>query len=165
MASPKDVVLHQFKTGQFLLEKLSEDLSDAEYFKPPIEGANHAAWLLGHIACTEDWVMATTTGADRRIPQAMQDLFKGGSVSIPDPSMYPSRSEIDELFRTGRAKAIEVLTAFDEARWDDPSPGDAPVQFFPTLGSLWGMAGTHQFWHIGHLTVCRTAMKKKRILT
>jgi len=99
------------------------------------------------------------------MPQATQDLFKGGSVSVADPSRYPSRVEIDELFRSGRTYAIKALEAFDEARWDDPSPGDAPAQFFPTLGSLWGMAGTHQFWHIGHLTVCRTAMKKKRILT
>ena len=108
MASPKDVVLHQFKTGNFLLEKFTEDLSDAEYFKPPIEGTNHAAWILGHIACSEDWVVATTTGADRRMPQATQDLFKGGSVSIPDASKYPSRKEIDELYRSGRENATRT---------------------------------------------------------
>jgi hypothetical protein len=164
MASPKDVVLDQLNMGLFLIEKFTEDLSDAEYFQPPIEGANHAGWILGHLAYSEDWVVSLVTGVDRRIPQSTEKLFKGGSHCLPDASKYPSRSEIDKLFRNSRTNAVEALKAFDEGRWGEPSPEEAPTEFFPTLGSLWAMQSTHQFWHIGHLSVCRTAMKKKRIL-
>lgn len=35
---------------------------------------------------------------------------------------------------------------------------------FPTMGTMWGLHGTHQFWHLGQLTVCRQVMRKKRVL-
>ncbi len=164
MASPKDVVLHQFQIGQTLLEMLIADLTDEEYFKPPIAGANHTAWILGHISQTEDWAVGLITGCAHRLSQSTHELFQGGSTCLPDSAKYPSRKEIDEMFRNSRAATTEALKAFDDGKWNDPSPEGAPQQFFPTLGSLWGLQGTHQFWHVGQLTVCRHAMNKKKVL-
>ncbi len=165
MASPNDVVAAQLQTGQFLIEKFTEDLLDSEYFTPPIEGANHVGWIIGHIAASEDRTVSLITGAAQRLPTAMHELFRGGSTCLPDASKYPSRKKIDEFFHNSRANTVQALEAFDENKWNDPSPEEAFRDFFPTLGSLWGMQGTHQFWHIGQLTICRTKMKKKRILT
>ncbi len=165
MASAKDVLLTQLQTGQFLIEKFTADLSDADYFKPPTEGANHAGWLLGHVACSEDSMGAAASGSDKRIPEATHQLFSGSSECVADAGRYPSRKEIDELFKDSRATLVERLKTFDDARWDDPSPEEYPKDFFPTLGSLWTICGTHQFWHIGHLTVCRVALKKPRALS
>lgn len=164
MLGLKDVIIEQLQSGQLLIEKLTEDLSDAEYFVPPIEGANHVGWILGHMACSEDWASSLITGTRLRIPQSVHEVFKGGSKCIPDASKYPSRKEMDELFYNNRADTVEVLKTFDDDKWGDPSPEDVPRDFFPTLGSLWGMVGTHQFWHIGQITVCRAAMKKKPVL-
>lgn len=164
MATPKDVVVAQLQTGRFLIEKFTEDLSDAEYFIQPVEGANHTGWILGHIATSEDWAVSVIAGTGQRIPQAMHELFGSKSSCITDASKYPSRKQIDELFRDARARTGEALDTFDESKWNDPSPEAVPRDFFPTLGSLWGMQGAHQFWHIGQLTVCRVALKKKRVL-
>ena len=163
MPSPKDVILGQLQSGQTLIELLTQDLSDPDYFVVPTDGGNHIAWILGHIAWSEDSTVAAITGGSSRIPPSAQEPFKSGSTCVPDASMYPSRKEIDELFRSTRAHGVEAIRVFDESRWDDPSPDDVPRDFFPTIGSLWAGQATHQFWHIGQMTVCRTAMGKKHL--
>lgn len=160
MASAKDVILSQMQSGQSLLEMFTSDFSDEDYFQVPIEGANHAAWIVGHLACSGDWAVSLITGVDQRLPQATHKLFKGGSTCVPDASIYPSRKELDDLFKSAQATTIEALTMFDENKWDDPTPEQGPKQFFPTLGSFWAAQGTHPFWHLGQLTVCRRALKK-----
>ena len=165
MGSPKGVVLQQMKTGQMLIEMLTADLTDGEYFIPAADGTNHTGWILGHIAQSEDWMISLLTGAPRVVPEDMQRLFGGTSECVSDASRYPSRETLDTMFRDNRMRAIEAVHNADESRWDDPAPdGDLPKDFFPTVGSIWGMMGTHQFWHLGQLTTCRTAMKKKRVL-
>ncbi|MFQ5495991.1 MAG: DinB family protein [Phycisphaerae bacterium] len=164
MASAKSVILGQLQTGEYLMEKFTADLTDDEYFTKPLEGANHTAWILLHLACSEDWAVSKIQGTGPRIEASMHELVKGGSPCQADRSGYPARRKIDELFRDTRAATVEAIKMFDEARWDDPAPDDYPKDFFPTIGSLWGMQATHQFWHIGQLCVCRAAMKKKPVL-
>jgi len=164
MPKLKDIVIEQLNSGQYLFNKFTADLTDAEYFKIPVPGANHAAWIVGHVATSEDSLTAAATGKPKRVPENLQKLFKGGSPCNPEASKYPSRKEIDELFRTSRAQTVEALKAFDESTWGDPAPQGYPKELFPTLGSIWGLQGTHQFWHIGQLTVCRAALKKPHVL-
>ena len=164
MATAIDVILTQLGTGQFLMDKFTADFSDEEYFKIPVEGSNHAAWILGHIAVSEDSMAATAAGIDKKIPDSTYELFKGGSKCVADASKYPSRKEIDELFKTSRARTIEALNSSDASTWDGPPPEGYPKEVFPTMGAIWGMLGTHQFWHIGQLTVCRAVLKKPQVL-
>jgi len=165
MADPREVVLQQLKTGQMLMEKLTADLTDAEYFVPAVGGTNHVGWILGHLGQTEDWMIYMMTGAPRNVSEDHQKLFGGASECIADAAVYPSRKTLDEMFRDNRARAREALQNFDISHWDDPAPeGDLPKEFFPNLGSIWGMMGAHQFWHIGQITTCRKAMNKKRVL-
>ena len=164
MSSAKDVILGQLEAGRKLIEMFTADLSDEEYFKPAVEGTNHVAWMLGHLACIEDAVAAGLTGTDKRIPAATHELFEGGSRCIADPSEYPSRRQIDEMFRNTRAHFLEALKAAEESNWDAPAPEGSPVELFPTVGALWGMPSIHQFWHIGQIATCRATMNKKRVI-
>ncbi|MHC4697205.1 MAG: DinB family protein [Planctomycetota bacterium] len=165
MASAKDVIRNQLQNGQQLIEMYTGDLSDEEYFHPATPGTNHAAWILGHIAVSEDSLVSMITGQAKRFPQAVHDLLGPSSTCESDASKYPSRSELDEMFRNSRAHTVEALQTFDEGKWVDPAPEGLPKQFFWTAGAVWGLIGFHQFWHIGQLTTCRTVMNKKRLLT
>ncbi|MGD2111476.1 MAG: DinB family protein [Phycisphaerae bacterium] len=164
MSTVKHVILAQMQLGQTLIEMFTKDLSDSDYFEIPAPGANHVGWVLAHLACTEDWAVAAITGLPERIPRPTHELVKGGSTCIADASVYPARTDLDELFKNARAHTIESLEAFDLSKWDDASPDDMPEQYIPTVGSVWGMQATHQFWHIGQITVCRAALGKPRVL-
>lgn len=163
MAGPKDVVLSQFELGQYLIDQFTKDLSDEEFFKVPASGANHAAWIVGHIAVSEDSLTAAIEGKEKSVPDSTADLFKGGSSCAPEASKYPSRKEIETMFQQCRGRTIEALKAFDDKRWNEPSP-ESFQKWFPTLGVMWALQGSHQYWHIGQLTVCRQAMNKPRAL-
>ncbi len=163
MATAKDVLIHQLQMGQMLIEQFTADLTQEEFFQLPAEGANHAGWVMGHLAVSEDSMANDLLGKPKQLPESIHDLFKMGTKSQPDASIYPSRDELIEMFKNSRAHAMEALTTFDDAKWDDPSPEGMDKNFFPTNGSMWSMMGVHQFWHIGHLTVCRAALKKKPI--
>jgi len=164
MPGPKDVLNAQLQSGRTFYEMFTADFSDAEYFRVPVPGANHAGWIIGHVACSEDSITAQLTGSRPTIAESVQALFKGGSTCVPEPDKYPSRTEIDKLFRDSRSRTVAALSAFDESKWNLPSPGSWEKSPFPTLGALWGLQGTHQFWHLGQLTVCRQALKKKRVM-
>jgi len=164
MATGKDVILEQLGMGDYLFNQFTADLSDEEYFKAPVPRANHAGWIIGHIAVSEDSLVAAATGKPKRIPEATQDLFKGGSTCKAEASVYPSRKQIDELYKNTRAHTLEALKASDESKWSAPSPEGFTKEVFPTMGSIWGLLSTHQYWHIGQLTVCRAAMNKKHVL-
>lgn len=164
MAKLTEVIIQQLGTGHFLLEKFTSDFSDEEYFKIPIPGTNHPAWVMGHLACSEDSAVSGIAGKEMRIAQDTHDLFKGGSECIADASKYPSRGELDEMLKNSHAHLLEALQTFDESKWNDPSPEGFPKDFFPTLGSVWAMQSTHQFWHIGQLSVCRRALSKPMVL-
>lgn len=165
MADAKDVILAQLESGQMILDMFTKDLTDAEYYEPPMAGGNHTAWVLGHLACTEDWAVGAIAGSGPRLPQATHKLFNGQSTCVAESSKYPPPNDLEEMFRNARAHTVEILKAFDDRKWDDPAPEGVPREFFPTMGAVWGMQATHQFWHIGHVSACRTALGKPRQLT
>lgn len=165
MPTAKSIILEQLGMGQFLFDKFTGDLSDADYFKAPIPGANHTAWIIGHIAASEDSLVAGATGKPKKVDEATYELFKGGSKCLPDAAKYPARKKIDELFKDCRAHTIEALKMSDESKWNAPSPEGFTKEVFPTMASIWGLLGTHAYWHIGQLTVCRVALKKPSVLT
>ena len=92
------------------------------------------------------------------------DLPRAGARGRMMPCGIAPRREIDEVFRNARAITSEALSMFDEQRWDAPSPEGAPKDIFPTVGAQWCMAATHQFWHLGQLTIYRKAMNKRSLL-
>ena len=146
MVTAKDVILGQLQTGQFLLEGFTKDLSDAEYFKPAAPGTNHAAWVLGHIACTEDWGRWLISGGPKKLDEATHALFKGGSKCVPDASKYPARATLDTLFRESRAHLAEALKVFDDSKWETPTPEHGPKAIGRFQGG-WQMGECHAAEH------------------
>ena len=74
------------------------------------------------------------------------------------------RGDVDKMLHEARERTVAALKDFDDAKWGDPAPEGYPKEVFSTIGSIWGVIGTHQFWHIGELTVCRKALNKPHVL-
>jgi hypothetical protein len=164
MACAKETIRYQLGMGAMLIEQFTKDLTDAEYFKAAVPGANHAGWIVGHLAVSADSMVAQATGGQRRFDDQKHALFDGKSECKADANAYPPRKDIDEMFKNASADTIEALTTFDESKWDNPSPESMPSEFFPTVGSVWGIIATHPFWHAGQLTTNRVALGKPRVL-
>ncbi|MBI1826901.1 MAG: DinB family protein [Planctomycetes bacterium] len=163
MTTPRDIIISQLASADHVMNKMTADLSESEFFVPAMKGGNHAGWILGHIAVSEDSMVTGLLGKEKRYPKE-HELFKGGAPCHPEASKYPSKTKIEELLRNARAHTLEALKQSDESKWDQPSPEGWPKNRFPTLASVWALIGAHPFWHIGQLSMCRHAMNKKRVL-
>ena len=141
MASPKSVIRSQLELGGNLLQQFAKDLTDAEYFHTPSPGTNHAGWLLGHIACTEDWGMSTISGQAAKFDQPMRDLFDGGTTCHASAGKYPSRQEIDKMFRDARDATMQTLASFDEKPVGCALAGRRPGRFLPDARLAMGHDG------------------------
>ena len=131
MAGPKDVILAQFANAEQLMQWFTSDLSDAEYFKPPVprrqsRGLDHRT-------------RRVFRGFDRGRHHRQGDVhpcgdprdIQGGEDCLPDAARYPSRKQVDELLRDSRAHTREAIRDFDDKRWNDPLRRDGPRSFFP----------------------------------
>ena len=164
MIGARDVILQQLHTGTFLIQKFTNDLLDEEYFIAPTTGGNHTAWNLGHVACVEDSIVSSLCSRQPQLPKAVRDLFARGTSCSSDATRYPSRAEIDSLFSETRERTVYAVEELRDALWNDPAPPSFPREIFPTRGAAWSALGTHQFWHLGEVAVCRTALRKDRVL-
>jgi hypothetical protein len=162
MISPKEIIRHQLDTGLQLIELCTRDLNDEEYFTPVLAGGNHAAWVTGHLAVSEDTLLAVILGQAPAIAENLRGLFARGSECFADASRYPPRAEIEGLFRDVRPRTLEHLASFDESRWNDASPESLDRHLLPTLGTIWSLIAAHPWWHVGQLTYNRKALNKPR---
>jgi len=160
---PREVIKSQIGTAEYLVEKFTGDLGDDDFLHQLPEGGQTVTWILGHLACTEDWTLHHLTGEPYQIAEDLHGKFKGGSTVETDPSANPSRTEIEGIYREQRARTLAALEQSDESEWDNAAPEGLP-EVFPTVGSLWGMTATHVFWHVGQITVIRRLLGKPPIM-
>jgi hypothetical protein len=155
--SPKDIVLNQYASAQWLYESALKDLSDADCRFQPFTGANHVNWILAHLAVSEDSLIAKITGGPMRYKEALHKAYGGGSQCNADDGM--TRAEAWKMYTESGRHTTEFVKSFAEARYDDPSP-ESLRQMFPTVGAVVGLLGAHPYWHFGQVTFNRRALKK-----
>ena len=63
-----------------------EDIPEDQHTTPPCPGGNHAIWVAGHIALTDDQFRVGLGGHPPACPDSWRDLFGMGSKAEPDPS-------------------------------------------------------------------------------
>ncbi len=115
-----------------MIDALPED----KILHQPCQGANHAMWILGHLACTDEFFMKskpTTNAAD-----------------------YPPIAEVKEILAHNREALISLFSNMDEARLRSPLPGD--LNSAPSHAALIPTIAWHEGMHTGQLTVIRKSL-------
>ncbi len=88
----RELVLYDFMFGY--AQVLTADVSDESMSRQPFAGANHPAWILGHLRVAEDAALRIL-GEATDCPDEWYDLFEPGTVPQEDRALYPSK---DDLF-------------------------------------------------------------------
>ena len=144
-------------SGADLLFRAIRVIDDEEFFDQPERGPS-MAWTVGHLACVQDFFVAKVTGAQRGIPEEVNEIFKGGRRLLADESRsYPTRMELEAMFRASHEAAMKALADFSEDLWDrNLAPEDTKevgMERFPTYGSIWETLATHTHRHLGQLSI------------
>ena len=139
-------------------KSLVKDVDDADMARQPFEGANHPAWILGHIVVSTDGVLKLL-GREPTVPAEWNSLFGRGSTVSAVRSVYPSKEELlaalDTVFDRATAAASEAAAE----QLAGPHHVEMLQRGLPTKGDLIAMLlTTHVAQHLGQLSAWRRAM-------
>lgn len=134
-----------------------EDIPDDKWCHQPIPNANHACWVVGHLAHSDNFFRTALAGRDSKVPEAWNGLFGMGSTATDDPSRYPSPAELRDMLASQRDDLKTWLASLSSEQAGKALEGDW-VQFAPDLGSLPGSIACHESVHAGQLTLVRKSL-------
>ncbi|MEM9066647.1 MAG: DinB family protein [Planctomycetota bacterium] len=149
--------LQSMEFARGITDMLLSTLEPDHWFKPPCPNANHAGWIVGHLALTDQAFFSALGGGQPLVPEAWDGLFGGKSVAHPDASKFPPIEELKAALAATRERTVEWLRSLSEAELLEPIEGDL-AQFAKTRAHLMGTLAFHEGMHVGQLSVARRAM-------
>ena len=120
-------------------------------------GGNHTAYVLGHIAWTEDMFLSSLSGRSPALPQAWGERFGMKMELSDDPSHYPEKEALVRAMVERRSAMVEWLGSLSAEALSAPIEGDLAA-FVPNRGALAGLLTFHESFHAGQVSVCRRAI-------
>lgn len=151
-------------TARLVSERYLSDLTDEELLMRPVFGANHAAWQLGHLICSE---LAMISSADSSVklilPEDFASVHSKESSGSNQPKDFHPKNVYLSLLRELRGLTLLTLSKLSESDLDLDGPGDMRA-YAPTVGSLFVMIATHELMHSGQLAVLRRLLNKPVVI-
>jgi hypothetical protein len=155
----RDFLLAELDSGEFLLLNGVKDLVDSEFYVRLPNAGESADWLFGHVAVNEDFFLSKLTGSNLQVAENIRNIYLNDFPPTNIAQGLLPREGMIQLFRDQRQRVKQALAAEDTSTWDVPAPPGLPP-IFKTKGAVWGIVGTHQYWHIGQLMTIRTMLGK-----
>jgi hypothetical protein len=147
-------------SSHMILKALLEDMEDPELMIRPVEEANHPAWQIGHLICSEFEVMeAIRPGISPRLPAGFLEVYGKFNSRSDDPTQFHSKREFLELYDQQRNATLEILRSLSENELDAPGP-EKMRSYAPTIGAAIMMHASHELMHAGQFTVLRRKLGK-----
>lgn len=141
-----------------LLEAIPKD----KLTTPASPGGNHALWVAGHLARSDDDFLTVLSGSKSPLPPKWKELFGTGSKPMASAADYPDLKEILAALSERRQALVTWLKSLDEAKLRSPLPEDWR-DFAPTHAALATSIVWHEGVHAGQLTSIRKALGLKPI--
>lgn len=150
--SVRDIGLAGLKWSRNMTLGLLEDVPDDQLCVQPFPGANHALWVLGHLAWTDHYFVKEL--GKRASTCEWDALFGMGSQPIADRAKYPSRGDLLGFAASRRGALLEWFGSMSESQLFTPLPKDWET-FAPHYAGLMTATAWHEGLHAGQLTVVR----------
>jgi hypothetical protein len=153
-----------FDTGKAAMDlarrctlKLVDGIPPDRLCHQPVPNANHALWVLGHLACSDGFFATHLGDHEPVIDEKWSELFGMGSKPINDPGAYPSLEEVMAGLERARQAILETFQAMGEQKLMSPTPDDWQV-FAPTYAAVMGSVAFHEGFHAGQLSAVRRSL-------
>jgi hypothetical protein len=162
----KTLLKIQLDSGQVLLAKAADTLTESEFHNQLPGPGPSAHWIFGHLTVNEDWFLSLLTGQPVRSPKDLIDRYQDDASFTKESTDFRGTSDsplskgaIVGLFLEQRQRTLAELATTDLSRWNEPLPADIPAMF-RNLGGVWGIVATHPYWHLGQLMSIRHMLHK-----
>ena len=136
------------------------DFSDADMMVRPVEGANHAAWQLGHLLTFETMVCGMYSPKSApKLPDNAQSLYGKEGAKNDDKGAFIRKDEALTLLGKARGGIIEWARGLSDADLQKPGP-EQFKGWVNTIGELVLAIPSHASMHIGQFQVIRRKLGK-----
>ncbi|MCL4212262.1 MAG: DinB family protein [Phycisphaeraceae bacterium] len=154
-AHPNARAVHQVRFARGATKKLLEGIPADRCCEQPGSCVNHALWIAGHLACTDDWFLKEFGGAAGfALPEKWHTIFGYGSKPTSDTSQYPSYAEVLKAMDERHGAVVRWLESMTAEQMDTPT-AENWRNYAPTLGDLGHFAAWHEGYHGGQLATLR----------
>lgn len=158
-----DPLLHTWNLNLGYAKRLVDDIPDDKMALQPAQGMNHAAWVLGHLACTAD-MLGAMIGLKPVCPPDWPVLFDWNSSPSQDAGQYPSKATLLKALEDAHVGIAAALPAVPEAHWQETTPLEAVQGFLPTTGDCFVFVmAAHENIHLGQLSAWRRVQGMERV--
>lgn len=162
MLSPNDVLIHSLSGSQGLLNRLCEDLKPAEYLQRTCDGANCAAWVLGHLILSDRSALGRVGVTDLpALPEGFEKRF-GRDADAPKATEFGDVTILMPLFNRQRqllADKVKGMSADELSK-----PVEPPHPMFSQVWSLVNLMGLHVMLHGGQISSIRRSLGRPPVM-
>ena len=159
----KQMTLDRMEWARGYTLALIEGLSDEQLIARAGGKGNHALWIMGHLASTDDYLLHAVAGQEMQLDEATTALFGSGSEPVDDASAYPSRRALFELMQQHRLRITQWFESLDETSAWQALP--EPLRIFaPDAISMAVSLSGHDMIHAGQITAVRASLGLPRLM-
>ena len=152
-----DHVLRAASANVEYAKRLVADIPDDKMAAQPVEGMNHAAWVLGHLAYVFDSMIGVWD--EKPVMSAeWKELFNLSSKPLPDRAKYPSKAALFEAYEKAYQRIVDKVKAASPESLARDFPNPRLRATLPTVGmAMVHILTSHQGIHLGQLSAWRRA--------
>ena len=159
----KDLLHYNVSFTHGVTKMYLDDVTDDEMLVRAVPGSNHLAWQLGHLVASERSLLEAIGADVPDLPEGFAEKHGSKNTGSDDPSDFLTKAEYFELMAQMHQAAEAAIDKTDEAGLDTPTP-EKLRSFFPTVGSVLLMAGSHEMMHAGQIATIRRKLGKPVVI-
>ncbi len=156
-----DILVEMLERSSGMLTKALADFTDADMLVRPVENANHAQWMLGHLCISE---VRMVSGVK---PELASLLPAGFAERYPQVKECPNectsplpKAELLPLYESIRQQTIALVKSLADADLLRPIPSPFNKGTMTTVGFMLNMPVLHSTLHLGQMQVIRRKLGK-----
>lgn len=140
--------------GMFLA--VIDAFNDEEIFIRPVPGANHAAWQIGHVICSQTRMLKRLGAALPELPAGFEARFTKETAASDKPEDFADRKTLRDL----ATKTTQAAVAFARTVKTEDLEKPTGLPFAPTFFDMLALQSAHAAMHIGQMQVIRRKLGK-----
>jgi uncharacterized damage-inducible protein DinB len=156
---PNDPIVSGLELSSFVMGKVTDDLTDDDLLVRPTAGANHAAWILGHVISAEQRIVGGCGAKMPALPDGFAERYTKETSGVDDAGRFDTLQTYRALLAAQQAATLEFARAADENLLNQPGP-ESIRQFAPTVAVALTLAANHRSFHAGQFAAVRRKLGK-----
>ncbi len=154
-------IKNEFGLPANVVEGYLQDLTDEQLLIRPHKDANHIAWQLGHLICSESMLNNTVApGSMPALPDGFEEKHTKETAGSDDPASFCTKDEYLAAMEAQRAGTIALLDKISDEDLNKPSPEHLQM-LGPTVGAVIAAQSAHWMMHAGQWVIVRRQLGKE----